>query len=345
MNSNFPRVLAGLIAVFAGTATLHAEIEVWLSVKFILKPDGTRPVTGSPIDISTASAFQEEVKFGNQAMARAGRGFRLRVVDYLDIRPPVPPGQPSDYWYNLPARSNRQTIETAALADQTAQTNWRWHSGAINIYVNNSSSGSCSFIGSGSSIALGGSIFTQGTVVHETGHFFNLSHTHANDPSCPLPAGTASPVADGDNLAETIPDHNCLTRDQLSQSNFAGRVYASLTAAEQAQVNSSWLNVMSYHQEEILLPDQMDRWTTNASNVRLFACLGQTWFVAPFGFDGNSGGMPEVPFATIGRAQASLTLPNDVILMRSGVYNAPVGRLNVPATYCATRGPVFIRKP
>jgi hypothetical protein len=244
------------------------------------------------------------------------------------------------YWYNLPARSNRQTIETAALADQTT---WRWHSGAINIYVNNTGSGQCSFVGGGSSISLGGSLVTQGTVIHEIGHFFNLSHTHANDPTCPV----APPiqVADGDNLAETIPDHNCLNRDSLSQSNFSGRVYAALTPAEQAQVDSSWLNVMSYHVEQILLPDQMDRWTTNANNPRLFACLGQTWFVAPFGSDGNSGTLPGAPFATIARAQASLELPNDVILMRSGVYNAPANRLNVPATYCATRGPVFITAP
>jgi hypothetical protein len=339
MKSYFLPTLAGLITVFASSTTLHAEIEVWLSVKFILHTDGTRP-TGSGIDVSTGSGFQEEVKWGNQAMGRAGRGFRLRVVEYLDIRPPVPPGQPADYWYNLPARSNRQTIETAAVADETT---WRWHTGAINIYVNNSASGSCSFVGSGASIALGGSLATQGTVVHEIGHFFNLSHTHANDPTCPVAPPIV--VADGDNLAETILDHNCLNRDGLSQSNFNGRVYASLTPAEQAQVDSSWLNVMSYHQEEVLLPDQMDRWTTNASNVRLFACLGQTWFVAPFGSDANSGAFPTTPFATIARAQASLTLPNDVILLRSGVYGAPANRLNVPATYCATRGPVFITAP
>jgi hypothetical protein len=339
MNFHCLRILAVLMLAFTGTATLHAEIEVWLSVKYILKPDGTRP-TGSPIDISTVSGFRDEVDWGNQVMARAGRGFRLRVVEYLDILPPVPSGQPSDYWYNLDPRQERQAIETAALADQTT---WKWHSGAINIYVNNRNSGSCSFVGGGSSIALGGMLFTRGTVVHEIGHFFNLSHTHAGDPSCPV---AARPVADGDNLPETIPDHNCLnTIDLLSQSNFTGRVYAALTPAEQAQVDSSWFNVMSYHQEERLLPDQMDRWTTNANTVRLFACLGQTWFVAPFGSDANSGTMPEVPFATIARAQASLELPNDVILMRSGVYTAPGARLNVPATYCATRGPVFITRP
>jgi hypothetical protein len=341
MKSLLLRILAATMVLVAGAGTVHAEIEVWLSVKFILRPDGTRP-TGSGVDISTVSGFRSEVNWGNQAMARVGRGFRLRVVEYLDIQPPVPSGQPTDYWYNLPTRDERQTIETAALADQTT---WRWHTGAINIYVNNSSSGSCSFVNGGSSIALGGTLFSSGTVIHEIGHFFNLSHTHAGDPACPVAAGTATPVADGDTLPETIPDHNCLTRDQLSQSNFTGRVYAALTPAEQTQVNSSWLNVMSYHQAEILLPDQMDRWTTNANTARLFACLGQTWFVAPFGSDANSGTLPGTPFATIARAQASIELPNDVILLRSGVYNAPAARLNVPATYCATRGPVFITAP
>jgi hypothetical protein len=150
-------------------------------------------------------------------------------------------------------------------------------------------------------------------------------------------------VADGDNLGETIPDHNCLNRDSLSQSNFNGRIYANLTPGEQAYLNTSWLNVMSYHQEEILLPDQMDIWTTNANNARLFACLGQTWFVAPGGWDGNSGMEPPTAFATIARAFSSVQIPQDVVLLRAGTYSAPVGnRLNTACTICATRGSVSI---
>ena len=48
-------------------------------------------------------------------------------------------------WYILPARAKRAVIEAAALANQAA---WRWSGNAINIYVNNSSSGQCSFVGS-----------------------------------------------------------------------------------------------------------------------------------------------------------------------------------------------------
>lgn len=340
MNWNLLRIFVGLAAAFTSTAKLQGEIEVWLSVKFILHTDGTRP-TGSGIDISTVSGFRDEVDWGNEVMARAARGYKLRVVEYLDIQPPVPSGQPNDYWYNLPARSNRQTIETAALADTAT---WRWRSDAINIYVNNSSSGQCSFVGSGSSIALGGTIFTVGTVVHEIGHFFNLRHTHAGDPTCP--GSPPYTVMDGDGLASTIPDHNCLNRDQLSQSNYNGRTYANLTPVEQAFVNTSWLNVMSYHQEEILIADQMDIWTTNANNARLFACFGRTWFVAPGGSDGNSGTDMTIPFATIDRAQMSVEGRNDVILLRAGTYAAPPGnRLDVPATFCGTRGAVTIGAP
>lgn len=344
MNTRFVllRIIVGLWAAFSSTATLHAEIEVWLSVKFILNSDGTRPSgPGDGISISNITDFKAEVDHGNVALANAARGFKLRVVEYLDIQPSAPSGQPGDYWFNLPTRSERQTIETAALADTTT---WRWHSGALNIYVNNSRSGSCSFVGGGASIALGGTIYTEGTLIHEIGHFFNLQHTHAGDPPCRgMPP---YPVVDGDGLGATIDDHACLTRDELSQSNFNGRVFAALTPFEQQLVNSSWLNVMSYHLEEQFLADQMDIWTTNANNARLFACLGRTWFVAQFGSDANSGTDRTMPFATIARAQASVEGPNDVILLWSGTYAAPAGsRLNTPATFCATRGPVTIVRP
>jgi hypothetical protein len=152
-----------------GTAT--ANLNVNLSVKFILNADGTRPNGG----IGSASGFGGEVSHGNQVLSATGRGFRLVVVEYLDIQPPAPAGQSEDYWFKLPARENRQTIESAARADPGT---WRWHESAINIYVNNTSSGQCAFVGSGSAISLGKSV-APGTVVHEIGHIFNLLHTHA----------------------------------------------------------------------------------------------------------------------------------------------------------------------
>jgi hypothetical protein len=350
MNSRFIHLFIVLVAAFGIATNVHAEIEVLLSVKFILHPNGTRPsAAAGPISISNVVDFNAEVIHGNRALAHAARGFKLRVVEYLDVRPSAPPGQPVDYWFNLDARQQRQAIETAAVADTTTTT-WLWNANALNIYINNSSSGSCSFVGSGLSIALGATVFTAGTVIHEVGHFFNLSHTHSGDAVCPAstaPPLAFMPLADGDLLPSTIPDHNCLRqRDWLSQSNFNGRLFAALTPAEQAQVNTSWRNVMSYHVEEEFVADQMDIWTTNSNHLRLFACVGRTWIVASDGSDAASGTNFITPFATITRALASVALPRDVVLLRSGTYNAPGGGLfSKPVTYSATRGPVTIVRP
>ena len=123
-----------------------------VSVKFILKPDGTRPADGN---IGTTAGFAAEITRGNQILAATDRGYRLQVVEYLDIRPPVPGGQASDFWFNLAARTNRAFFEGAATADQTT---WRWSANSINIYVNNSSSGQCSFVDTGGAITLGNDI-------------------------------------------------------------------------------------------------------------------------------------------------------------------------------------------
>lgn len=325
----------------------RADIEVRISVKFIKNFDGTRPMNSSNIDLSTSTAFDAEIAHGNAVLAATGRGYRLRVVEYLEIQPSAPSGQASDYWYSLPARSSRSTFEAAAQADKAT---WRWHDNAINIFVNNSSSGSCSFVGNGLSISMGSTIFTQGTIVHELGHFFNLSHTHAGDSAC---TAGPYPVADGDGLAETIQDHNCLTtRDQLSMANF-GANYAALTAEQQAAVNSAWLNVMSYHQEDQLLDIQMDHWAWNANIARQFACNGFTVFVSPTG--SNPGGAPwhgglhaNAPLATMDAALFYVgthsTAPNDVILFRTGNYTAPATQITTPCTLRAERGPVTLTR-
>ena len=322
---------ASLLAFLAGVSSLQADINVRLSVKFILNFNGARPSSVAP-DIGTNGTFQVEVDRGNGILAATGRGQRLQVVEYIDIQPPAPAGSNANYWYTLPARSNRSTIENAALANQAL---WRWNSGAINIYVNNTSSGQCSFVNGGSSISLGASI-SLGTVLHEVGHFFNLRHTHAGDDT----GCTNVVVADGDFLSETIPDHNCLNRDGLSTANF-GANYASLNAAQQAAVNTSWLNVMSYHQEDQLLDGQMDLWGEIANVSRLFVCSGRTWFVSNSGSDIWVGDAAGAPFATVPRALNAVGTPDDVILLRNGAYGAPTF-INTRCTFRATRGPAFI---
>lgn len=209
---------------------------------------------------------------------------------------------PPDHWFNLPARATRQYIETTAIASQGA---WRWNPGAINIYVNNSASGQCSFVGGGSSISLGTNIST-GTVLHETGHIFNLQHTHALDypTNTKPPSGVyaMSDLMNGDMLDETANDNpNITTNDQLCQALF-GKNYNGLTAtdAERATVDSAFQDVMSYHTEAVLLPVQMDIWTLNANAARLGFCTGRTWFIANGGNNSASSTPNDVVAAARG---------------------------------------------
>lgn len=332
---------AGLALMFLlGTSTaLHADITVLLSVKFILNSDGTRP-SGN---ISTIAGFDAEIARGNQILAATGRGYQLQVVEYIDIQPPAPGGQAADYWFNLPARANRATIEAAALAGQAT---WRWNGGALNMYVNNSSSGQCSFVGSGLSISFGGSV-GAGTVLHEVGHFFNLSHTHAGDyaDNSSTPPFTAADLRNGDNLGETPDDNpNITTRDQLGRAIY-GNTYVT-NATQIAVVNNTYENVMSYHNENLLLPVQMNIWTLNANGARLGFCTGRTWFVANGGSDGASGANVGSPFATVTKGVSSVGGADDVVLLRGGSYSAPAGgSISKPCTLRATGGEATLQQP
>jgi hypothetical protein len=324
------------VALLLGTGSqIAGDISIRLSVKFILNSDGSRPVGG----IGSSSGFDAEVERDNRILAATGRGFNLQVVEYFDIQPTAPAGQPANYWFELNARSNRLGFELAAIGDPTT---WKWNGNAINLFVNNSDSGQCSFPGTGGSISLGKSI-AQGTVLHEIGHYFYLLHTHAGDPEC---KGPSYPVADGDLLAETIPDHNCLDRDSLSKSNFNGRAFNDLNENEQAQVNTSWLNVMSYHQEDQLLDDQMDLWTDTANGTRRGVCTGRTWFVDRDGCPIPAGGSVCVlvggPFGTV-RGGVEAANSGDIVLVRSGNYDEQLS-ITKAITVRATRGGVTIGK-
>ena len=330
----------GVLVLFGGIAKTHAEITVRLSVKFILNTSGAYP-SGN---IGTNTGFQAEVDRGNSILATTGRGYRLQVVEYFGIQPPAPAGSNANYWFTLPARANRANIEAAALASQAV---WRWNGNTINMYVNGSSSGQCSFVGSGSSISFGGSV-GPGTVLHELGHIFNLRHTHTNDytnNTNPL-IFTLADLADGDGLVETAFDNpNITNNNQLCVALF-NKAYTNASAGEQAVVDSAYENVMSYHNENVLQSVQMDIWGQNANGARLFSCSGRTWFVANGGSDGNSGDNAGSPFETLLHGLSSVGNGDDVVLLRAGNYNSPAnGVINTRCTLSATRGGISIRKP
>ena len=324
----------GLLVLIGGASRVRADITVRLSVKFILDPNGAYPIGSiTNMGIGTNSTFQGEVDRGNGVLAATGRGYQLQVVEYLPIQPPPPAGQSANFWFTNAARSNRQAVEDASIEDPVM---WkRNEAGALNIYVNNSSSGQCSFIANGDSISLGTSIGT-GTVLHEIGHFFNLSHTHDGDLSCTNPPPYT--LTDGDGLSETVPDHNCYTN--------RAALMAALPFALRPFVDTSWLNVMSYHQEDQLLDIQMDYWTWAANHDRLAVCSGRTWFVATDGSDNifiHDGLSAGEAFQTLAWTLLYPGTPDDILLLKTGDYEAPA-TISTPCTLRANGGPVTLTR-
>ena len=322
----------GLVILAASVTTAWADHQVNISVKVIRTTGGTRPSGG----VADYSGFKAEIDLGNTVLANTGRGYRLVTVEFVDIQPPVPGGQPADYWYSLDARANSGVFEAAALADQVT---WLWRSNAINIYVNNSSSGSCAFPPNAYAISLGKTLFPVGqlgTVIHEIGHFFNLYHTHQGDNDSML-----GPWTDGDGLAETLPDDPDATLANIN---------AQYPGETQQKRDDLYYNVMSYHVESRLLPLQMNKWETNALGVRSFALSRRIWYVANDGNDSASGDGSGVPFATLahaaGVAATSVGTPRDLIMLYTGTYTTPAGnRLATPSTLRAYGGGSRIVKP
>lgn len=272
------------LGLAAAMPVVRADDFVNISVKIICKPDGTRPSDGF-LDSGIADRIQFDLQVNRGNDALNGYGYRLNVVEFVDITPPVPAGQSTSYWYDLYARDNRATIQAAAIADPVT---WKWSAKAVNIYINNSSSGQCSFPPD-LAITLGRSVGV-GTVVHELGHFFHLFHTHPLDNN-----QTLVDWGDGDGLPETLPDDPDAT---LSDIN------ARYPQETQQKRDDLYYNVMSYHEAVRLLPSQMAIWvatpTTHASRRAVLSPF--TVYVGLTGNDVFNNGTLQSPYRTVPRA-------------------------------------------
>ncbi len=347
-----PTFLLWLVAtcvLVSGLRTARADggvIYIDVSVKFIRDSNGNDPNgSGGAHNFNSDADVQTEIDHGNEVLRRTFRGYRLRVVELARIQPPKPSGETDpDYWFTLDARSNSNVFEAAAKADKTT---WKWHESAINIYINDTGSGQCAFVPE-ECISLGVTIFSVGTLVHELGHFFNLNHTHAGDPpSIPSPF-TFDDLTDGDGLAETRTDHAKASADQLSQLLY-GKAYAALSAAQKADLDTAYENVMSYHEENELLEGQMDKWTDTANlPARQKYMVGRTWFVDAADPDNHHDGSLADPYKDLVDATISADgTRQDIILLRPGTYTAPSsGIISKPMILRATRkGPATVTKP
>jgi hypothetical protein len=350
--SSYPAAVTGRFLLLLALAFCHlappasAQVQWRLSVKFILDAGGMMPTNSNgfgdnSVNLTNRQAVNNNIQFANRLLDQTGRGFRFDLTEIQEVRD-------ASGFFNAPARSlaNKEALEAAATANAAARAQFFWRDDAINVYINNTSSGICSFVGSGNIIFTGSAAYDT-LILHECGHFFDLRHTHdteqfrnSNGTTCTNGCSCAQLVGGDDGIADTVFDHQCWDRPTLVANN---------PGASAFQIDNVFLNVMSYHlPQDRFTDDQMDLLTDTASIARSFVTTGRTWFV-----DRNCGSIIRNgssrcnafsgPFGLV-RDGLNSASSGDIVLIRAGNYNERQ-TFNRPATLRASRGAVVIGRP
>jgi hypothetical protein len=272
-----PRTLCSisLLAILVGSLlaplTASAWVPIRVSVKMILDGAGNRATLG----LSTDADVWDRVDIANETLAAAGSEFRLELVEIVDL-----PGQ-AGFFGAMITENLVDNIFDLATNDPEA---WLWRHDAINVYINGATSGQfagyAKFPGDNQIFILRQ---TSGQMIflHELGHNLDLRHTHASD-SC----------------SDTVEDDPAWSYpNEISQQNYS-KDYAQLTASQQALIDQTYFNVMSYHGD--------------LSTNRLTAC--QLSRMSDQAWDDRDWIVSRVPI---------YVRPGTGAIMRVGSFNAP----------------------
>jgi hypothetical protein len=250
--------------------------------------------------------------------------------------------------------AKKDEFEANAIANTAT---YGWDTSAVNIYIvrfGGANWNVCSFPGQQIILVNGAAGYSNSsTVLHEIGHYFNLSHTflgrqnlNANGTTCTNGCSCAQLVGGGnDACADTILDHDCWdSQNDIALGNY-GLSYASLNGTQTSNVDDMWWNLMSYHNRQhrttFFTPDQSDRWADSANNDRPAVRTGRTRFVSTTGDDTIGNGGSVLRYRTVAKAISVVNSSSDVVLVRAGSYNETM-TITKALTLRSTRGTAVI---
>ncbi|HEY5912431.1 MAG TPA: hypothetical protein VJA21_17655 [Verrucomicrobiae bacterium] len=350
----------GLLMAGAGPAP-GQTINFRLSVKIIVDP-----VRGAWPAGVTSEMITNGVAAANAWMAAYWRGYRFQLTEVTAIGGPTQGGVsgPSK-WFGVDPR-DPLSVWSAFQADARNNALYLRRTDAINFYISKptdwNTGGAAPFpwetTANNWTVCWG--IVNDGAfwLVHETGHYFGLPHTHGG---CGCPSTGGCTYMNGywvgdDNIADTLPEAAgdfCFTNiDLLTLANF-NQYFASCTPAQQTLAMNTFSNVMSYHDPphkdtliSLMTELQLDLHGTYANSDRFPVASGHTRFVSLSGNDGYSGFDSTAPKRTVSNATtASSAAGTDIVLLRPGSYNEQI-TINRPVTLRAAHsGWATVGKP
>lgn len=302
------------------------DINVRLSVKFVLGPNGVVP-SGVWSDISH---WHDAVDLANEGNVRLGRGFH-----YLY---PTFDGNISGFEQYHKLHNGEEIPFEYAVRTNPQQSGWR--NDAINIYVVSENLGTpsqpaCAGWASNPEdplspnlpySALNGRVVVFcvdmqpsanpfGIMPHEFGHHMGLIHTWANDRVADTPVDADPTVCE----QSGVPDWcDCKFANTLAK--------AAAENWSQSLLNVMTNNLMSYHcgydNDFDLTEGQLDRWADIARRYLASEMTGVTYFVDRNNFLPFSNGYSTNPYHTVqdGVSVAS-SKPGNIVMVRHGNYN------------------------
>ena len=173
------------------------------------------------------------------------------------------------------------------------------------------------------------------TFLHELGHVLDNLHTHQD--------GFLGFYSEA--CGDTLEDDKDWSKDRMSRENF-GADYAELTPLQQARVDATYHNVMSYHTPRYALtPCQMGQQSQTAWSDRDWLLSVDPLYVNPWNPGSSPVGSWKEAYPSLDAAQAGGSLDGKVVVLVGGhAASGPIDAVDALVVALPANAPLEVHR-